>query len=147
MTLLRTTRFGTLNVVTDDVIEFPAGLLGLEDCHQWILLSDANNEALGWLQCLSRPETALAVVSPRRFVPEYRFRTYRSELAPLDLAALDEAQVLTIVSHFDGRPVLNLKAPIVVNLRTRTARQIVANDDQPLQHALPVGSSRIKKIA
>ena len=147
MTLLRTTRFGTLNVVVDDVIVFPAGLLGLEDCREWILLSDAANEALGWLQSLSRPETALAVVSPRRFVADYRFRTYRSELAPLDLSGLDEAQVLTIVSHQDGRPVLNLKAPIVVNLRTKTARQIVANDDQPLQHVLPAGSSRIKKIA
>jgi flagellar assembly factor FliW len=147
MTLLRTTRFGTLNVVADDVIVFPAGLLGLEDCREWVLLSDASNESLGWLQSMSRPETALAVVSPRRFVPQYRFRTYRSELAPLDLAALDDAQVLTIVSHHDGRPVLNLKAPIVVNLRTRTARQIVANDDQPLQFALPTGSARIKKIA
>jgi len=147
MTLLRTTRFGTLNVASEDVIVFPAGLLGLEDCREWILLSDASNEALGWLQSLSRPETALAVVSPRRFVPQYRFRTYRSELSPLELSGLDEAQVLTIVSQDDGRPVLNLKAPIVLNLRTRTARQIVANDDQPLQHALPTGSSRIKKIA
>jgi flagellar assembly factor FliW len=147
MTLLRTTRFGTLNIETDDMIVFPAGLLGLEDCREWVLLSDAANESLGWLQSMSRPETALAVVSPRRFVPQYRFRTYRSELAPLDLAALDEAQVLTIVSQQDGRPVLNLKAPIVVNLRTRTARQVVVNDDQPLQYALPTGSSRIKKIA
>lgn len=147
MTLLRTTRFGTLNIVTDDVIVFPSGLLGLEDCREWVLLSDAGNEALGWLQSLNRPETALAVVSPRRFVPQYRFHTYRSELAPLDLSGLDEAQVLTIVSQQDGLPVVNLKAPIIVNLRTRTARQIVANDDQPLQHILPAGSSRIKKIA
>jgi flagellar assembly factor FliW len=147
MTLLRTTRFGTLNVVSEDVIVFPAGLLGLEDCREWVLLSDAANESLGWLQSLNRPETALAVVSPRRFVPQYRFHTYQNELAPLALANLDDAQVLTIVSQQEGRPTLNLKAPIVVNLRTRTARQLVVNDDHPLQYVLPATSARIKKIA
>jgi len=145
--LLRTTRFGTLNVNSDDVISAPCGLPGLEDCRQWVLLADGVNESLGWLQSVTRPETALPVVSPRRFVPQYRFRAYRSELAPLELAGLDEAHVLTIVSESDGRLTLNLKAPIVVNVRTRVARQIVTNDDHPLQHALPSTSSRMKKIA
>ncbi len=145
--LLRTTRFGTLNIAQDDVITFPAGLLGLEDCREWILLADAGNDSLCWLQSTNRAETALAVVSPRRFVPQYRFRTYRNELAPLQLADLDDAQVLTIVSQAEGRPTLNLKAPIVVNLRTRTARQLVVNDDHPLQYVLPTTSARIKKIA
>lgn len=145
--LLRTTRFGTLNVNSEDVIAAPAGFPGLEDCRQWVLLADAANDALGWLQSVSRPETALPVVSPRRFVPDYRFRAYRSELAPLELASLDEAHVLTVVAEHDGRLTLNLKAPIVVNIRTRTARQIVVNDDHPLQYALPSTSSRMKKIA
>ena len=113
-------------------------MLGLEDCRQWVLLADAANDALGWLQSATRPETALAVVSPRRFVPDYRFRAYRSELAPLELASMDEAQVLAIVSEHDGRLTLNLKAPIVVNVRTRTARQVVVNDDHPLQFVLAV---------
>jgi flagellar assembly factor FliW len=144
---LRTTRFGTLNVSPDDVITAPSGLPGLEDCRQWVLLADSVNDALGWLQSATRPETALPVVSPRRFVPDYRFRAYRSELAPLELASLDEAHVLAVVSEHDGRLTLNLKAPIVVNIRTRTARQVVVNDDHPLQFVLPSTSSRMKKIA
>jgi flagellar assembly factor FliW len=145
--LLRTTRFGTINVNSEDVIATPVGFPGLEDCRQWILLADAANDALAWLQSATRPDTALPVVSPRRFVPDYRFRAYRSELAPLELASLDEAHVLTVVAENEGRLTLNLKAPIVVNVRTRTARQIVVNDDHPLQYALPSTSSRMKKIA
>lgn len=144
---LRTTRFGTLDVRPDDVITAPSGLPGLEDCRQWVLLADAVNEALGWLQSATRPDTALPVVSPRRFVPDYRFRAYRSELAPLELAGLEEAHVLAIVSEHEGRLTLNLKAPIVVNVRTRTARQVVVNDDHPLQFVLPSASSRMKKSA
>ena len=145
--LLRTTRFGTLSISTDDVLAAPAGFPGLDDCREWVLLADAVNDSLGWLQSTSHAETALPVVSPRRFVPDYRFRAYRSELAPLELASLEEAHVLAIVSEHDGRLTLNLKAPIVVNIRTRRARQVVVNDDHPLQYVLPSASSRMKKIA
>ncbi len=69
-----TSRFGPLEIAQRDVIQFPAGLPGLEDCTSWVLLADAHNEALGWLQSAQCPEVALAVVSPRRFVPGYQLR-------------------------------------------------------------------------
>ena len=144
---VRTTRFGILNVETHDLVSFPAGLIGLEDCRQWVLLSDAANDALGWLQSIDRPETALAVVSPRRFVPDYRFRTFKNELSPLQLTTMEEAQVLVVVARHDGRLTANLRAPIVVNVRARLGRQVVANDDHPLQYSLPASSSQLKKSA
>lgn len=144
---VRTTRFGTLTVEPHDLVTFPAGVIGLEDCRQWVLLSDASNDALGWLQCATRPETALAVVSPRRFVPDYRFRTFKGELAPLALASMEDAQVLVVVARHDGRLTANLRAPIVINLRARLGRQVVANDDHPLQYSLPASSSQLKKSA
>ncbi|MCE9606654.1 MAG: flagellar assembly protein FliW [Planctomycetia bacterium] len=144
---IRTTRFGTLTVEPEDILTFRTGFVGLEDCRQWILLADASNEALGWLQCTTRSETALAVVSPRRFVPDYRFRTFRSEMASIDLVNMEESQVLVTVSRHDGSLTLNLKAPIVINVRTRHGRQVVANDDHPLQYLLPAAPSLLKKSA
>lgn len=144
---LRTTRFGALSVEPHDLLNFPNGLIGFEECRQWLLLCDAGNDALGWLQSVARPETALPIVSPRRFVPDYRFRIYRSALAPLELATMEDAQVLTVVGRHDGRLTLNLKAPIVINLRARLGRQLVTNDDQPLQHVLSVSPSQLKMTA
>jgi len=131
-----TSRFGLLEIDSQDLIAFPTGPVGLEDCRQWVLLADAENGALGWLQCTTRPEVALAVVSPRRFAPDYQFRVFRRELAPLELERADQAQVLAIVSKNERGITLNLKAPIVVNLPRRLARQVVANGDQPLQYEL-----------
>jgi flagellar assembly factor FliW len=142
-----TTRFGSLRLETRDLFTFPAGLIGLVDCRDWALLSDASNDALAWLQSVERPETALAVVCPRRFVPDYRFRTFRSELAPLELTDIEEAYVLSILASNGEELTLNLKAPVVVNVRNRIGRQIVVNDDHPLQYVLPAPSSRLKKIA
>lgn len=145
--LVRTTRFGTLEVDPADVIVFPAGLVGLEACREWVLLADAQNEALGWLQCTTRADLAVAVVSPRRFVPDYQLRVFRSELAPLALESLEHAQVLAIVSQSDQGVCLNLRAPLLINLPRRLGRQVVANGEVPLQYPLAHHAAPIRKSA
>jgi flagellar assembly factor FliW len=150
---IHTTRFGTVDVEPNDVILFPTGMLGLDDCQHWVLLVDAENESLGWLQSTTHGDVALAVVSPRRFVPDYDVRVDRSELAPLALASSDEAHVLVIVGKTETGITLNLKAPLVVNLRRRLGRQVVHNGDHPLRHELcvagqdEVSREPVRKIA
>jgi flagellar assembly factor FliW len=144
---IRTTRFGPLDIEADDILVFPQGLLGLEDCRHWVLLADAENSSLGWLQCTTRPEVALAVVSPRRFVPQYQFRVYRSELASLNMKPGEQAQVLVIVGKNDRALTLNLKAPVVINLQRHLGRQVVANGEQPMQHELFVEPAVLRKTA
>lgn len=131
-----TSRFGPLSIQPQDLLEFPAGLVGLEACRQWVLLADAQNDALGWLQSATRAEIAVAVVSPRRFVPDYQVRVSRSEIAPLELADVKQAQVLAIVGKNEYSITLNLKAPLVINLSRHLGRQVVVNGEQPLQYEL-----------
>ena len=133
---ISTTRFGRLNIDEADVLTFVDGLIGMEDCRRWVLLSDALNESLAWLQSLDRAEVALAVVSPRRFVPCYQVRVARRDIEPLGLRSANDAQVLAIISHASGALALNLKAPLVIHLQERLGRQIVARDDHPVQHRL-----------
>jgi flagellar assembly factor FliW len=133
---INTTRFGRLDLDPKDRLRFPAGIVGLEDCQEWVVLADAGNDALGWLQSASRREIALPVVSPRRFVPNYQLRVARGELAPLELAALRDAHVIVIVGKNDSGITLNLKAPLVINLALRLGRQVIANNDYPIQFEL-----------
>ena len=77
---ITTTRFGTIEIEPEAVLLFEAGLVGFEDCRHWVLLTDPENSAVGWLQSVTRPELAMAVVSPRRFVPEYRVRVSPKQL-------------------------------------------------------------------
>ena len=142
---ISTTRFGFLTIDEDDVLTFIDGLIGMEECRRWVLLGDGQNDALGWLQCLERAEVALAVVSPRRFVPDYRVRVARRELEPLKLRGANDAQVLAIISHAGGALAVNLKAPLVIHLAERLGRQIVARDDHAVQHRL--GTAPLRKSA
>ncbi len=144
---IQSTRFGRLEYAAEDVIEFPEGLPGLDDCRDWVLLADDRCDAVAWLQSLVRPEVALAVVSPRRFVPGFRLRVARQELEPLRLAALADAQALVVLGKSERGWTLNLKAPLVINLPRRVGRQVIANGDLPVQYELTGATVGLKKTA
>jgi flagellar assembly factor FliW len=139
---ISTTRFGSLTIEDGDILTFVDGLIGMEDCRRWVLLGDAENEALGWLQSLDRPDVALGVVSPRRFVADYQARIAKREIAPLGLENPNDAQLLVVISQVAGELSLNLKAPLVIHLAERVGRQIVARDDHAVQHRLQSAARR-----
>jgi len=131
-----TSRFGKLHAAPADILVFDEGLIGLRACCRWVVLADAQNAALGWLQSIDDGDAALGVVSPRRFVPDYQLRVSRQDLDPLGLAAAHDAQVVVIVSrHAEGLS-LNLRAPLIINVETRRGRQIIAKEPLPVQYAL-----------
>ena len=143
---ISTTRFGSVTIGDGDVLTFVDGLIGMEQCRRWALLADASNSALGWLQSLDRADLALAVVSPRRFLPDYSVRIARRDIEPLSLGEPSEAQVLVIVGQVGDSLALNLKAPLVIHLDQRLGRQIVARDDHAVQHRLSTAPP-LRKIA
>jgi flagellar assembly factor FliW len=144
---ITTNRFGRIDVDPADILHFPSGLPGLEGCRDWALLADSDNDALGWLQSTTRGDVALAVVSPRRFVPDYQVRIPRSELTPLALDDMRQAQVVVVVGRTDTGLTLNLKAPIVINLEARTGRQVVATGELSMQYELVSQRPSLKKSA
>lgn len=144
---IATSRFGTVEVAAADVIQFPAGLPGLAGGSDWVLLADAENDVLGWLQSATQPETALAVVSPRQFVEGYQARISRGELAALELDDAESAHVLVIVSTGQRGITLNLKAPLMINFARRLGRQVVTVGDQPLQFVLGSDAQPLRKAA
>jgi len=143
---IQTTRFGTVEIAADDGIRFAEGLPGFQECHDWVLLADGRNAALAWLQSVDRPEVAVAVVSPRRYVPGYRLHVARRELETLEIKDLHAARVLVILGKSGRSVTLNLKAPVVINLDRRLGRQVIANGDLPVQHEV-LGPAARKRIA
>jgi flagellar assembly factor FliW len=144
---IQTTRFGTLAIEPQAVVSFPEGISGLDGASRWVLLADADNDALGWLQSTTRPQIALAVVSPRRFVADYQVRVARSELARLGLEPSSKVHVLAIVSTLERSITCNLKAPLIIDLERRLGRQVVTSGDYSMQFELCREETPRKKIA
>ena len=105
-------RFGTLEIASDDVIEFPAGLIGLGG-RQYALVTQDGDSAFCWLHSIDDPSLALPITNPLVFFPKYSV-----ELSDADLARVgaDSAEVYVVVragselSDFSA----NLHAPIVI---------------------------------
>jgi flagellar assembly factor FliW len=131
-----TSRFGRLEAPPSAILLFEQGLIGLRHCRRWIVLADAQNPALGWLQCVDDADVALGVVSPRRYVPDFQLRIARQELVPLGLAEANDAQVVVIVSRHPEGLSLNLRAPLVINVDARRGRQVIAKDSLPVRLTL-----------
>jgi len=151
-----TTRFGTLSVDPQDELIFESGLIGLEHCRRWVVLTDTKNPTLGWLQSLDEGHIALGVVSPRRFVPNYQLRADRADLQTLQLATARDAEVVVIASRQangqqagqqEGGLTLNLRAPLVINVERRRGCQVIAKDDLPVQFPLSIPSLPLKRTA
>lgn len=144
---INTSRFGPVVVYEEDVLLFPSGLLGLEDCRHWLLLGDGRSDTVAWLQSIEKPQIAMAVVAPRRFVPDFRMRVARAELEPLHLADTSVAEVLVIVGRTDRSITLNLKAPLVINPANGVGRQVITNGDLPIAYELRSGPTALRRIA
>ena len=144
---INTTRFGTVDVQAEDILLFPLGIIGFEQCLQWVLLADASNDSLGWLQSVQDPQIAMPVVSPRRFAPDYRVKVSPAQLELLELGAEDETFVLVVQARNEDSLTMNLKAPLIVNLDKQVGRQVITSDDQPLQRQLAEISEPLRKSA
>ena len=144
---IHTTRFGSIEIEPDDILFFRNGLVGFEDCRHWVLLADADNSSVAWLQSMQHSDVAMPVVSPRRFVTEYQVRLDPADVDLLQLSEVEQAFVLAVVSRNDETLTLNLRAPLVINLDRRIGSQIITVDAQPMQYELATLPTILRRSA
>lgn len=142
-----TSRFGPVAITPEDILLFSRGVIGFEEHRHWVLLDDEDSDCVAWLQSLTGAEVALPMVSPRRFVPSYRVHIATSQLSPLELAVLDRAFVLVVLSQSEQSLTINLRAPIVLNLDRRIGRQLVTSTEEQIQMAISGESAALRKSA
>jgi flagellar assembly factor FliW len=126
--IIDTSRFGRLEVDGERLIRFEQGILGFPQQDRYALIQTGDGSSFYWLQAVDRAELAFVVCDPRLFVPEYRVPIKKEELSFLGLADASGAQVFVIVNKVGDLMTGNLQGPLVVNLDTRAARQLVLSD-------------------
>ena len=125
------TGFGVFQVSEADILTFPQGLPGFEQCQRFVLLS---HETFGPLRCLyatDGTEATFLAVDPRDVVPDYQ-HTLRPEERAQIKAEDDTPLVWLALLTFDGsdNPTVNLRAPVVINPESMTGCQVIVEDDR-----------------
>jgi flagellar assembly factor FliW len=119
-------RFGTCTYRESEVLTFPWGLPGFANLRRFIALNLDGQEKFVWLQSLDDPSVALPTGDPWAMFEEYAPQLPHYAKSSLELQKPEDFVTLCVVVVTPGavEMTMNLLAPIVVNLRTRTGRQI-----------------------
>jgi flagellar assembly factor FliW len=109
------TRFGTLEISDDAVVEFPNGLIGLGGT-RYTLLAREESAPFIWLHSIDDPSLALPVTNPGLFFPEYEVEISDSEVQRIGIQDPADAQVFVTVRAAEAIEDFraNLRAPLLV---------------------------------
>lgn len=132
-------RFGEITYSGEDVLFFPRGIPAFEKNCNWLLAGEEDN-AIKWLQNIEDGDLALPVTTPDAVMPDYNAKIPEDELELVGSKDPGDLALLIVVSIPEAAPwnmTANLRAPILVNLKSRRAVQvIVLNEEYPIRHTV-----------
>ncbi|HFE64570.1 hypothetical protein B1H10_00930 [candidate division KSB1 bacterium 4484_188] len=133
-----TRQFGELEVSEEQVIHFPKGIIGFEDCRNFIIVNDEDFEPFRWLISLDKKEIGFPVLDPflvtEKFIKEFP-RKVVQELRN-ERALMDVFCIVTLKGE-RGSVTMNLKGPILIDYNKREGRQIIlTSEDLSVSHPI-----------
>lgn len=122
----------------ETTIRFPEGIPGFNEIREWELVALSGFEPFHWLCATEKKDLKLMVVEPHLVVVGYTPALSRADQHRLGLSAESPPLMLTIVTLWDDSSVtVNLKAPLVINVRSMQGAQLVLDgQDWPMRHLL-----------
>jgi flagellar assembly factor FliW len=112
---LESTRFGSLEIPHDAVVEFPNGLIGLGG-RRYALLARAEDATFVWLHSMDDPDLALPLTNPWRFFTSYEVELADDEADRIGIDDDEETAVYVTVRAAESLEDFsaNLRAPILI---------------------------------
>ena len=133
-------------------LTFVRPLPGFGDLRRFVLVdleppgdhpAEGSEAVLFELRSLEDPAVRFLVAAPAAFFPDYAFELDETECAALGLNSESDALVLVLITVGHDTPdgtvptTANLLAPVVVNVGTRAAAQVIlAGTDWPVRAAV-----------
>ncbi len=131
--------FGEMNIDESTILEFPAGIIGFEEVKRYTLISPLGEDKFPmWLQSVETKEPCFVVYDPMEMYPDYKFEISDEEMELLKLGQDTPYRCLAvaIVPEDYRKTTINLRCPIVVNIKDSIAAQIIVSE--PYDFKVPV---------
>ena len=125
---IRTKKFGAIEVSRDHEIRFPQPVIGFPGLVNYVLVDTGT--CVKWLQSMDDPGIVFPVVNPFDVKLDYNVEIPTSEATMLGIEDAADIQLwtITVLSTNVADIRTNLRAPIVLNRRNGTAKQVVLPD-------------------
>lgn len=121
------------------VLDFPVGLLGFSDLHQYHLFEPAEGYPIKFLQSVEDPEINFSCIDVAAIRPDLDIPLSDEEAQALALESSKDALVLALVviPEDPRKMTANLAGPLVINVKRKQGRQVVLNPEQfPLKYTI-----------
>ena len=123
------TRFGEVSYEADQILQFPEGLIGLDQLQRFLVMPNRKEGPLFWIQSVDDPDFAIVVTDPTHFFRDYLIGPDERERAKLGIDADGACHALAIVSISENREItLNLSGPILYAPATNRGLQVILDD-------------------
>jgi flagellar assembly factor FliW len=123
----------SVDAIRDKIIEFRDGLPGFPTSRQFVMAQRPEEKPFVWMHSVSDPGLAFALVDAYAWTKDFELEVDDAELEELgSLDPMDYAVYFILrIQKKNNRTTLQAKpnAPVLVNIRTRQARQVVISLD------------------
>ncbi|EQI03037.1 fliW family protein [Clostridioides difficile F314] len=120
------------------------GILGFEDLKEYELLDIEGNDSLKEFNSTEEECIGFVVVSPFEIINEYEIVLNQETIEKLEVKSPKDVvlfNIITLGQTFEESTV-NMKAPIVINIKTNFGMQIILQDEKYLiRHPLLGGDN------
>jgi flagellar assembly factor FliW len=123
----------------DKAFEFAHGLFGFPAAKRFVITEiPGGGDIFKQMVALDEESLSFTLVYPYAFFPDYAPDIPDSDLEELGVTDADQAIVMAIanVPAEFRETTANLKAPLVFNLKSRQARQVILTDDYATRQRL-----------
>ena len=132
-------RFGDIEISEESLVIFPSGLVGFPNYKRYVVLDVAEESDYQWLQSIEEPSLAFVLIDVRILSSDIRVEIPEEFLPELEIQPNDPVLLLAVVTIPSDAPEqasANLRAPLVVNVRSRKGKQLILHESLPLRFPL-----------
>lgn len=130
--IIETKLFGIVEIDESKKLTFPGGIIGFPDLQDFILIHDEEKKDGGirWMQSIQEPAFAMPVIDPLIVKQDYNPQVEDELLKKIDEFGEEDLLVLVTITvpHELDKMTVNLKAPLVINAKSRKACQVIVED-------------------
>ncbi|MDX9870884.1 MAG: flagellar assembly protein FliW [Clostridia bacterium] len=125
--ILKTLRFGEIEIAEEQIIHFAWGLPGFPEQRRFVPIHSGSGDSLFFLQAVDLPDLTFILADPFHLNGNYVADIPEEDLEALQIKMPEEAAVYVILTVRQGGQEItaNLVAPLVINTAKKMGRQVI----------------------
>lgn len=130
---------GEVEYTDEDIIKFVDPIYGFEEETDFLLIANIEPELpFHWLQSIGDETLSFVITDPFLFVEKYDFDLDDFTVEQLEINAVEDIIVYTtvIIPEEIEDITVNLKSPIIINAKSRKAKQVILKEDYAYKHLI-----------